>query len=122
MSPKSAHGYGPLLRLSLESIIGGVIIILFLHYFMPYAEHPRILNTVGLFMDMIGVTYVAYDIFPFAGVEEYDENDAKRSGIETPEYKTFKRGHTSKGLRVVVIGFFFQILSYWVEDITAFLP
>ena len=108
--------------LALESIAAGIVAILFLHYVMPFAEHPRILNTIGLLLDIVGVTYIAYDIFPFAGVEEYGENDIARSGIETPEYKAFKRAHVSFGLRVVVIGFFLQILAYWVDELKVWLP
>jgi hypothetical protein len=108
--------------LALESVAAGIAAILFLHYVLPSAEHPRILNTIGLLLDIVGVTYIAYDIFPFAGTEEYGENDAAKSGIETPEYKAFKRSHVSFGLRIVVIGFFFQILAYWVEDLKGLLP
>lgn len=108
--------------LALESIAAGIAAILFLHYAMPFAEHPRILNTVGLLLDIVGVTYIAYDIFPFTGKEEYGEEDAAKSGIETPEYKDFKRKHVSFGLRIVVIGFFFQILAYWVDELKVWLP
>lgn len=114
--------YRALFMLALESIVAGAALIIFLHYAIPFTEHPRILNTVGLLMDIVGVTWVAYDIFPFAGVEEYGEEDAVRSGIETPEYKSFKRKHVSHGLRIVVIGFFFQILAYWVEPLKGLLP
>lgn len=107
--------------LGFESVAAGIIAILFLHYCLPFAEHPRILNTLGLLMDIVGVTYIAYDIFPFEGAEEYGSEDA-RSGIETPEYKAFKRAHVSFGLRIVVIGFFFQILAYWVEELKMLLP
>lgn len=110
------------MKLALESIAAGAVIISFLHYALPFAEHPRIINTFGLLMDIVGVTYIAYDIFPFDGIEEYGEEDAARSGIETPEYKAFKRFHTSTGLRIVVIGFFFQILAYWVEELKMLLP
>jgi hypothetical protein len=111
-----------LCMLAVESVAAGIVAILFLHYAMPFAEHPRILNTLGLLLDIVGVTYIAYDIFPFAGVEEYGADDIARSGIETPEYKAFKRAHVSFGLRVVVIGFFLQILAYWVEDVKVWLP
>lgn len=114
--------YAPLIKLAAESILAGVAAILILHYLMPFAEHPRILNTIGLAMDIVGVTYIAYDIFPFAGLEEYGEDTQHKSGIETPEYKAFKRAHVSLGLRIVVIGFFFQILAYWVEELKALLP
>ena len=114
--------YRSLFRLALESVIAGMALVMFLHYFMPFAEHPRILNTVGLLMDIIGVTWIAYDIFPYSGIEEYGEDTQHKSGIETPEYKKFKREHVSHGLRIVVIGFFFQILAYWVEPLKAFLP
>jgi len=116
------HPYRPLFMLAFTSLTSGFFIILFLHYAIPFAEHPRILNTIGLFLDMVGVTYVAYDMFPFNGVEEYGEDTQHKSGIETPEYKSFKRMHTSIGLRMVVIGFFFQMLAYWVEELKAFLP
>jgi len=108
--------------LAAESIAAGAVAILFLHYAMPFAEHPRILNTFGLLLDIVGVTYIAYDIFPFAGKEEFGEDDAAKSGIETPEYKEFKRAHVSHGLRLVVVGFYFQILAYWVEELKAWLP
>lgn len=111
-----------LCMLALESLIAGIAAILFLHYLLPFTEHPRILNTLGLLLDIVGVTYIAYDIFPFAGPEEYGVDDVKRRGIETPEYKAFKRAHVSFGLRIVVIGFFFQILAYWVEDMKVWLP
>ena len=114
--------YNPLLKLAAESLAAGVAIIVFLHYGLPFAEHPRLLNTIGLMMDIVGVTWIAYDIFPFAGVEEYGEEHAAKSGIETPEYKAFKRAHVSLGLRIVVIGFFFQILAYWVEELKLLLP
>lgn len=114
--------YNGLVRLALQSVSAGVAMILFLHYFMPYAEQQRFLNTVGLLMDIVGVTWIAYDIFPFTGIEEYGSDDAARSGIETPEYKQFKRAHVSTGLHIVVIGFFFQILSYWVEALRGLLP
>lgn len=114
--------YKPLMLLAIQSVLAGLCGIAFLHYVMPFAEHPRILNTIGLLLDIIGVTYVAYDIFPFTGIEEYGEDDAAKSGIETPEYKTFKRHHASHGLRIVVIGFFFQILAYWVEELKMLLP
>lgn len=114
--------YKLLFMLAFTSLVSGFFIILFLHYAIPAAEHPRILNTIGLLLDIIGVTYIAYDIFPFDGKEEYGEEDAAKSGIETPEYKAFKRMHTSCGLRVIVVGFFFQILAYWVEDLKLLLP
>lgn len=108
--------------LAAESLAAGLAAILFLHYALPFAEHPRILNTLGLLLDIVGVTYIAYDIFPFDGKEEYGEDDVQKSGIETPEYKAFKRSHVSLGLRIVVIGFFFQILAYWVEELKMWLP
>lgn len=111
-----------LCKLAAESVLAGLVAILFLHYLMPFAEHPRILNTIGLLMDIVGVTYIAYDIFPFKGVEEYGEDHGHKSGIETPEYKAFKRAHVSFGLRVVVIGFFLQILAYWVDELKVWLP
>lgn len=114
--------HNALFKLGIESIIAGFAAILFLHYCLPFAEHPRILNTLGLLMDIVGVTYVAYDIFPFAGAEEYGAEDVARAGIETPEYKEFKRAHVSFGLRIVVIGFFLQILAYWVDELKALLP
>ncbi len=114
--------YKPLIMLAVESLVAGAVIITLLHYAMPFAEHPRILNTVGLLMDIVGVTWIAYDIFPFAGVEEYGEDTQHKSGIETPEYKNFKRKHVTIGLRIVVIGFFFQILAYWVEPLKELLP
>lgn len=114
--------YKALLMLALESIAAGAVMIIFLHYALPFAEHPRIMNTFGLLMDIVGVTYIAYDIFPFDGVEEYGEDTLYKSGIETPEYKAFKRRHTSIGLRIVVIGFYFQILAYWVEELKMLLP
>lgn len=114
--------YRDLYKMAVQSVLSGVVIILFLHYFMPSAEHPRILNTVGLFLDIVGVTWVAYDIFPFAGIEEYGEDALHKSGIETPEYKEFKRRHVSFGLHMVVVGFFFQILSYWTLELTQLLP
>lgn len=114
--------YKVLTRLALESMLAGLAIIAFLHYIMPLAEHPRILNTVGLLLDIVGVTWIAYDIFPFHGVEEYGEDTQNKSGIETPEYKDFKRRHVAIGLRIVVIGFFFQILAYWVENLRELLP
>ena len=114
--------YKALWMLAAESIFAGALAIIFLHYVMPFAEHPKILNTFGLMLDIVGVTYIAYDIFPFSGVEEYGAEDSARSGIETPEYKEFKRSHVSAGLRIVVIGFFFQILAYWVEELKILLP
>lgn len=114
--------YKALLMLAVESVAAGFAIIMFLHYVMPFAEHPRILNTFGLAMDIVGVTWIAYDIFPFAGAEEYGEDTQHKSGIETPEYKDFKRSHVSFGLRIVVIGFFLQILAYWVEELKGLLP
>ena len=114
--------YKALIMLAVETFIAGAALIIFLHYVMPFAEHPRILNTIGLLMDMVGVTFVAYDAFPFIGVEEYGEDTQHKSGIETPEYKAFKRFHTSIGLRIVVVGFYFQILSYWVEELKMLLP
>lgn len=108
--------------LAIESIAAGIAAILFLHYCLPFAEHPRMLNTLGLLLDIVGVTYIAYDIFPFTGAQEYGADDVARSGIETPEYKAFKRAHVSFGLRIVVIGFFLQILAYWVEELKAWLP
>lgn len=111
-----------LFKLAAESVLAGVLLILFLHYALPSAEHPRILNTLGLLLDIVGVTWIAYDIFPFVGPEEYGAEDAARSGIETPEYKAFKRAHVSIGLRIVVIGFFLQILAYWVEGLKLLLP
>lgn len=119
---KKLRAYAPLFMLAIESIVAGSLIIIFLHYAMPAAEHPRILNTIGLFLDIVGVTYVAYDAFPFNGKEEYGEEDEQLTGLETPEYKLFKRHHTSTGLRMVVIGFFFQILAYWVEELKVLLP
>lgn len=113
--------YRDLAKMALQSILTGAALVLFLHYFLPFAEHPRILNTIGLMMDIVGVTWIAYDIFPFNGVEEYGAEDTARSGIETPEYKEFKRRHVSMGLHIVVIGFFLQILAYWVEELKAFL-
>ncbi len=115
-------GHKALWILAFESIVAGVLAILFLHYVMPFAEHPRILNTLGLLMDIVGVTYIAYDIFPFRGAEEYGETEGAKTGIETPEYKAFKRRHVSFGLRLVVVGFFFQILAYWVEELKVWLP
>jgi hypothetical protein len=114
--------YKSLWMLAAESIAAGAVAILFLHYVLPFAEHPRILNTVGLLLDIVGVTYIAYDIFPFMGKEEFGEEDAAKSGIETPEYKEFKRAHVGFGLRIVVIGFYFQILAYWVEELKGLLP
>jgi hypothetical protein len=114
--------YKQLFRLAAQSVLSGLGIILFLHYAMPFAEHPRILNTMGLMLDIIGVTWIAYDIFPFHGQEEYGEEHAGRAGIETPEYKKFKRYHVAIGLHMVVIGFFFQILAYWVEELRMLLP
>jgi hypothetical protein len=111
-----------LVMLAVESVIAGMITIMILHYCFPFAEHPRALNTLGLMMDIVGVTYIAYDIFPFSGQEEYGEDTQHKSGIETPEYKEFKRRHVSLGLRIVVIGFFFQILAYWVEELKVLLP
>lgn len=114
--------YKALWVLAAESIFAGALAIMFLHYVMPFAEHPKILNTFGLMLDIVGVTYIAYDIFPFSGAEEYGEDALHKSGIETPEYKAFKRSHVSMGLRIVVIGFFFQILAYWVEELKILLP
>jgi len=114
--------YNHLIALAAKSIGAGVVGILVLHYLMPFAEHPRILNTIGLMLDIVGVTWIAYDIFPFTGIEEYGEEHAAKSGIETPEYKAFKRSHVSAGLQIVVIGFFFQILAYWVENLRSLLP
>ena len=114
--------YRHLYMIALKSAVMGGALILFLHYAMPFAEHPRILSTVGLLLDAIGVTWVAYDVFPFEGAEEYGEEHIHRSGIETPEYKEFKREHVAKGLSLLVIGFFFQILAYWVEELKALLP
>lgn len=111
-----------ILRLAIESLVIGTLSILFLHYVMPFAEHPRMLNTIGLLMDIVGVTYIAYDIFPFPGRQEYGAEHAALHGQETPEYKQFKRAHVSFGLRVVVIGFFLQILAYWVDELKAWLP
>ncbi|MES2984366.1 MAG: hypothetical protein V4735_04165 [Pseudomonadota bacterium] len=119
---RSLKQHKALWMLGIESIAAGAVAILFLHYCIPFAEHPRMLNTFGLLLDIVGVTYIAYDIFPFKGVEEYGADDIARSGIETPEYKAFKRAHVSFGLRIVVIGFFFQILAYWVEELKVWLP
>ncbi len=114
--------YSNLIRLAVQSVAAGLACVLVLHYFFPFAEHPRILSTLGLLLDIVGVTWIAYDIFPFAGLEEYGEDALHKSGIETPEYKAFKRDHVLIGLHILVIGFFFQILSYWVENLTRILP
>ncbi len=114
--------YRDLIKLAVQSVTAGLCMILVLHYIFPFAEHPRALMTMGLLIDIVGITWVAYDIFPFSGIEEYGAEDVQRSGIETPEYKAFKRSHVNTGLHIVVIGFFFQILSYWVEEIKTFLP
>lgn len=119
---KALMKYKDLGKLAAQSIMAGIAMILLLHYGLPMAEHPRILNTVGLLLDIIGVTWIAYDIFPFGGIEEYGADDMARSGIETPEYKAFKRTHVTIGLHIVVIGFFFQILAYWVEELKGLLP
>lgn len=104
-----------LVRLFLKAIAAGVAAILFLHFVLPDAEHPRILSTIGLMLDIFGVTWVAYDLFPFKGKREFTEDEI--SGIETPEYTDFKRSHAAIGLAAIVIGFLFQILSYWIGDI-----
>ncbi len=107
--------YQALFRLMTRAVTAGIVAILFLHYFVPEAEHPKTLSTIGLLLDIFGVTWIAYDLFPFAGEREY--LDDKRSGIETPEYTDFKRSHAAIGLAAIVIGFLFQILSYWIGDI-----
>lgn len=109
------HKYRALLHLFARAIAAGIGMILLLHFFAPEVEHPRILNTIGLVLDIIGVTWVAYDLFPFNGTREY--LDDARSGIETPEYTNFKRSHAALGLTLIVVGFLFQILAYWVADI-----
>jgi hypothetical protein len=107
--------YKALFRLMAKAIVAGILAILLLHFFVPEAEHPKMLSTIGLLLDIFGVTWIAYDLFPFAGEREY--LDDKRSGIETPEYTDFKRSHAAIGLSAIVIGFLFQILAYWISDI-----
>ncbi len=108
-----------LVRLFVKAIAAGVAAILFLHFVMPHAEHPKILSTIGLLLDIFGVTWVAYDLFPFKGLREFTEDEV--SGIETPEYTAFKRSHAAIGLAAIVFGFLFQILSYWISDISQML-
>ena len=107
--------YQALFGLIKRAIIAGLCAIIFLHFFAPAAEHPKILNTIGLMLDIIGVTWIAYDLFPFDGKREFTENEV--SGIETPAYTEFKRIHAAQGLTLIVIGFLFQIIAYWISDI-----
>lgn len=104
-----------LLQLMCRALAAGVFIILLMHFFVREAEQPKILNTIGLMLDIVGVTWIAYDLFPFNGIREYIEDE--RSGIETPEYTDFKRSHAALGITLVVVGFLFQILAYWIGDI-----
>ena len=106
-----------LCRLFMKALAAGIAMILFLHFVLPHAEHPKILSTIGLLLDIFGVTWIAYDLFPFQGNREFTEDEV--SGIETPEYTNFKRSHAAVGLTAIVIGFLFQIISYWIADITA---
>lgn len=81
----------------------------------PMFYHQKIANSIGLLLDIFGVTYVAYDIFPFTGVREITRQDMVDE--ETPEYMTFKNHHVITGLIAISTGFFCQGFANWAIEI-----
>lgn len=82
---------------------------------------PKILNSVGLFFDIIGAFLVAWEVVRKFKGEQYDVLPLKMNGIIPPPNKTekYEKYESDKhvkmwiGLGFLTIGFLLQIGSNW---------
>lgn len=94
-----------------KGFLVSISFVLLTYYFVADVNYNKVLNSLGLCLDIFGVVYVVYELFPFVG----QKNDIYLRGgaRDTNEYTTFKEKHLKRGLTLIIAGFFCQLLSNW---------
>lgn len=95
---------------------------------MEPATLQKILNSTGLFLDLIGAGLLAVEIFRrFHGIKILAPQtylDLKSAPKESPEFKTWEHANFRFhfwGFIFLFVGFLLQFASNWVDKVQSFL-